>query len=133
PIQFLKDFGDTAALMLTVASPKVSDLEIRIRAQAIRPAMERVRAQAGGKAGQRATIVLSHPVSIDPREVRRTANLSMPWARAKGFATDIRTFEGPGYYGIDFATTVSDEVIRARVREFIEDRLRESEFHPDSW
>ena len=35
PIDFKKDFGDTAALMLTVASPRVSQAEIAIRAQEI--------------------------------------------------------------------------------------------------
>ena len=30
PITFVKDFGSTAALMLTVASPRVSDVEIEI-------------------------------------------------------------------------------------------------------
>jgi len=32
PIQYIKDFGNTAALMLTVASPPVSDAEISLRA-----------------------------------------------------------------------------------------------------
>src|SRR5262247_2430703 len=44
PIVFVKDFGDTAALMLTVASPKTSQLEIDLRARALRTAIERVRA-----------------------------------------------------------------------------------------
>src|SRR5574341_649418 len=35
PIQFVKDFGDTAALMLTVASPRLSRLEVELRAQAV--------------------------------------------------------------------------------------------------
>ena len=30
PINFVKDFGDTAALMLTVASPKVADAELDV-------------------------------------------------------------------------------------------------------
>src|SRR5262249_32532500 len=33
PIDFNKDFGDTAALMLTVASPKVGDVELELRAR----------------------------------------------------------------------------------------------------
>src|SRR5499425_3801090 len=45
PINFIKDFGDTAALMLTVASPKASDLEIELRAKAIQPVIEQARAQ----------------------------------------------------------------------------------------
>jgi multidrug efflux pump subunit AcrB len=36
PIQFIKDFGDTAALMLTVASPRADGSEIAVRAQAVR-------------------------------------------------------------------------------------------------
>src|SRR5919206_3798269 len=39
PIQFIKDFGDTAALMLTVASPKVDQIEVELRAQAIAKAI----------------------------------------------------------------------------------------------
>src|SRR5262245_39212601 len=33
PINFVKDFGDTAALMLTVASPRVTETEVSLRAQ----------------------------------------------------------------------------------------------------
>ncbi len=34
PVEFIKDFGDTAALMLTVASPKADDVELGLRARA---------------------------------------------------------------------------------------------------
>src|ERR1044072_6532712 len=37
---FIKDFTDTAALMLTVASPKVDDAEIAMRASAIKTAID---------------------------------------------------------------------------------------------
>src|SRR5262245_45820002 len=47
PINFVKDFGDTAALMLTVASPRISDAEIGMRAQSIQRAIEAARAAAG--------------------------------------------------------------------------------------
>ena len=40
PIQFNSNFGDTAALMLTVASPKVTPTEVALRAIAIRKAIE---------------------------------------------------------------------------------------------
>ena len=35
PIKFIKDFGDTSALMLTVASPKVTNAEIALRAREV--------------------------------------------------------------------------------------------------
>src|SRR4029434_10518927 len=36
PITFVKDFGDTAALMMRVASPRVDETDIAARAQAVR-------------------------------------------------------------------------------------------------
>src|ERR1044071_9528436 len=66
PINFIKDFGDTAALMLTVASPKVDDAEIAMRAQAIKTAIEQGRVNASGN---RFTLVLNTPVAIQPHLV----------------------------------------------------------------
>ena len=43
PISFQSDFGDTAALMLTIASPKVDQVEINVRAQAIESAISDLR------------------------------------------------------------------------------------------
>src|SRR5215471_4820991 len=45
PINFIKDFGDTAALMLTVASPHVSDVAIDVRASSIQRQIEDVRSK----------------------------------------------------------------------------------------
>src|SRR5207237_93318 len=45
PISFQSDFGDTAALMLTIASPRADPVEINIRAQAIQSAVQSVRAR----------------------------------------------------------------------------------------
>src|SRR6266853_1529019 len=67
PISFQSDFGDTAALMLTIASPKADQLEINIRAEEIQSAIESVRAKRK-RAEYRApvAIVYSFPRSISP-------------------------------------------------------------------
>lgn len=44
PIRFVKDFGDTAALMLTVASPKVGEAELELRGRTLRRLIESTRA-----------------------------------------------------------------------------------------
>src|SRR4030095_496638 len=65
PIQFIKDFGDTSALMLTVASPKVSDAEIDLRARAVSEAITRYRAEyAPAGVGKRFQVDrnLTHPL-----------------------------------------------------------------------
>src|SRR5260370_4477176 len=45
PISFQSDFGDTAALMLTIASPKAHAVEINVRARAIQSAIQSSRAE----------------------------------------------------------------------------------------
>ncbi len=67
PIQFVKDFGDTAALMLTVASPKVSDTEIAARSQRVQQAIAEAR-RVGGSAERAAPFSL---VSCFPPVVSR--------------------------------------------------------------
>ena len=67
PIQFNSDFGDTAALMLTVASPRASEVEIALRAASIRSAIEPTRAAEPAQSPQpRVSIVYAFPLSVSP-------------------------------------------------------------------
>ena len=67
PIQFNSDFGDTSALMLTVASPLASPTEISLRARAVRNLIERTRAAESRSAPQPSvSIISSFPMSISP-------------------------------------------------------------------
>src|SRR5512133_569779 len=63
PITWISDFGDTAALMLTVASPTVPDLEIQLRARGVREAIERARQ---GDTQGRVTVLYCLPGSVAP-------------------------------------------------------------------
>src|SRR5215510_7488813 len=60
PINFIKDFGDTAALMLTVASPHASGLALDLRADSIQRQVEQARSKQQ-KAGERFTVVVGFP------------------------------------------------------------------------
>src|SRR5580693_7595640 len=74
PISFQSDFGDTAALMLTVASPKADDVEIAARANSVEAAIRKARvAKQQNREGQRVTVVDSFPQSISAKEVLDTA------------------------------------------------------------
>lgn len=81
PINFVKDFGDTAALMLTVASPKVSDFELDLRARAVQDAIVAIRPTSGsrGASGRRVSIVVNFPQSVDPSLVRSILQLASQW------------------------------------------------------
>src|SRR6266404_2351628 len=65
PVSFQSDFGDTAALMLTIASPKADPVEIDIRARGIQSAIRTSRAARKYKEqGAPITIVYSFPQSL---------------------------------------------------------------------
>src|ERR1700687_335854 len=62
PISFQSDFGDHAALMLTIASPRADSVEIDIRARAIQTAIQTARAaKKYNQQGAPVTIVYSFP------------------------------------------------------------------------
>jgi multidrug efflux pump len=129
PITFIKDFGDTAALMLTVASPRVGEVEIALRARDVRQAIERTRAGASS----RVSVIACVPQSISPQALRHPIDLLVRDATASGFARDARGLFGSGFIGIDAIVDRDDAAILAFIEGWIQDRLHSSEFHPDVW
>jgi multidrug efflux pump subunit AcrB len=130
PINFIKDFGDTAALMLTVASPKADDAEISLRAQTIRTAIEQERANA---VGNRFTLVLNSPVAMQSHLLRPAIEMFLAYMKEKNVATDVRVIQGERFIGFDGVSDKTDEEILASMRQFIMERLQSAEFHPDTW
>jgi multidrug efflux pump subunit AcrB len=130
PITWISDFGDTAALMLTVASPPVSDLEIQLRARGVREAIEKARQ---GDIRGRASALYCYPTSVSPSPIDRGFAIFSAQAQRDGILKDPRPLSVGSCSGIDFVSTKSDDEIRAYARQFIENRLREYDFHPDAW
>jgi multidrug efflux pump subunit AcrB len=131
PIQFQKDFGDTATLMLTVASPKVSDVEIGLRAKDVRGAIEKVR--PANAARPRVSVIVCFPQTIDSTPIGRMADLAAEWLSSRRAASDVRMLDGAGFVGIDIATDASDAEILNQIRAFVNGRLQAGEFHADAW
>src|ERR1700745_1101027 len=134
PITFQSDFGDTAALMLTVASPKADDIEIAARANSVEAAIRKARdaKQQNGK-GQRVTVVDSFPQSISPRAVLDTLYLFQEEARTDGIIRDSEIIQGRGFILVDGVSEADDSSIQAFIQRFISERLKRSELHPDVW
>jgi len=134
PINFIKDFGDTAAVMMTVASPQVSDVEISLRAQAIQSAIERTRAAAPPQyAESRFTLVHGFPRSANAKVIRLGLQMYVRFLRDKGYATDVRPIEGSGFVAADGVSTATDATLVDHFHEFVTQHLHASEFHPDIW
>jgi multidrug efflux pump subunit AcrB len=132
PIEFVKDFGDTAALMLTVASPRVDDADIASRAQAVRKAIEETRAGAA-TAPSRVTLVQGVPGTVPVDLVRRPLRLFTETATAEGLVRDAKVIVGANFVAVDAASDQDDGTLEAFTQRFTRERLRASEFHPDAW
>jgi multidrug efflux pump subunit AcrB len=130
PIQFVKDFGSTAALTLTVASPPMDEVQVSLRADEVKRAIERIRS---GTKGQRATVVYPFPSSISLASVSRPARLYLDQAVSDGVFRDARLLEGAQFVGVDGVTNWDDAALLDHLRHFVLERLRISEFHPDAW
>src|ERR1051325_8624965 len=83
PIDFVRDFGSTAALMLTVASPTVGDVVLSLKAQAITDTLRRLPSAADNPA-QRLAVVLNLPASRPEPVLRRPVDLFVAAATADG-------------------------------------------------
>ncbi|MEW6130070.1 MAG: efflux RND transporter permease subunit [Acidobacteriota bacterium] len=134
PINFIKDFGDTAALMLTVASPKVNEVEIALRSDAVQKAISETRAQASTATNNnRFTIIQNVPPSFSLSTIRAALDLLVRFAKEKGFAEDIRLIETAGFVGLDGASSESEEKLQEYTQQFIREKLQAAEFDPDVW
>jgi multidrug efflux pump subunit AcrB len=130
PINFMKDFGDTAALMLTVASPHISDVGIELRANSIQRRIEEVRAKA---AGPRFTLVVGFPETLNTDVIRPTAEMVKLYLNQTGAARDVRIIEGRGFIGFDGASDFDEATILQSIHRFVVDRTQAADFHPDMW
>src|SRR5215470_14729686 len=133
PIQFQSDFGDTAALMLTVASPRLSEVEVAIRARSVQKAVEEARLGLSSSKESRVAALYCFPESVSPDTVRRGFTSFSQEAQRDGIFRDVHPLLRSGFIGVDAATSRSDEEIQAYVAKYIRTRLHTSELHPDAW
>lgn len=130
PINFIKDFGDTAALMLTVTSPRVSGIELELRGRSLAQAIDGVRKGAV----DRATLVVAFPASVNAQPLRRTGEAVVRSFAADWPQSDPRVVEGPGFLGIDLVPgALDDDGLLASLMKVARERTRLSELHPDVW
>ena len=134
PIHFNSDFGDTAALMLTVASPIEDRTHIAVRGYGIQRKIEKTRSERRGKLpGTPVTIVVGYPDAVPADAVERPVLLFVKEAQEQHALNDPKMIRGPGFIAVDGFTTLNDPSLLAFGRRFMQQSLHESEIHPDTW
>jgi multidrug efflux pump subunit AcrB len=131
PIQFQSEFGDTAALMMTVASPPMDDLDNQIRSRSIEDAIRAARRAPPPSKLPRITILYTFPLTLSEAAVARTTEAFRLDAERAGVLRQSRLINGHGFIGADGETSFDDNYIQAYIRQLVATSLHESEFDPD--
>ena len=134
PIQFNSGFGDTAALLMTVASPKENEVELSLRARDLARDIGAARARIdGGRPTKRAAVVVALPRSVDSKLTARGLDQLARYLAERKLASDAVALQGTGYVGMDLTTDADDATLLARVDEFMRGTLGLYRFQPDAW
>lgn len=134
PVTFIRDFGDTAALMLTVASPKVGDVEISLRSRQVEKALRQARSASASTAnGSPVSIVVCIPQSEPVSLLHDAVDEFIKYAKNTGVLRSARRFEGSGFIGVDGISSYTDKQISNSIQNFINNKLQVSEINPDAW
>ena len=134
PVDFIRDFGDTAALMLTVASPKVDNVELSIRAREVEKAIRKVRSDRQQIPGMDpVTIVVCLPPSQSTSVLTDAGEKFAESAQSTGLVKLPKLFQGDGFIGIDGFSSHSNQEIAGALQDYIHNKLQVSEIHPDAW
>jgi multidrug efflux pump subunit AcrB len=129
PIRYQRDFGDTATLMLTVASPKMSALEIDLRAKRIRETIEAIR-PAGG---ERASVVFCFPPRDDFRLARLGATRLVDYLKTSDRDLDPRLLDGAGCVGADVRAKLTDRQMQEMLGKFLQENYPKFRWEPGVW
>lgn len=134
PIQFQSGFGDTAALMLTVASPLTDEVEVALRAHSLQDVLVRHRQTVSRKSTlPRVATMFCVPQQTSLEIARQGMEQFMRAAQGEHVFQEAQVFLGAGCIGVDGTSPLSDEQIKTYIDTYIRNRVHASEFHPDAW
>ncbi|MBC7834282.1 MAG: efflux RND transporter permease subunit [Phycisphaerales bacterium] len=131
-----KDFGDSVAVMLTISSPPVTDLEIGLRAKSIREAIESHRAQApAGTPGDRWTGVLVYPSTVARSHVLRIGRTLAQRLTESGIAAEASIIEAPsaGMLDITLSPGKNEVDLHAATAQWESEAGGPDQYQPDIW
>jgi multidrug efflux pump subunit AcrB len=126
PIRYQRDFGDTATLMLTVASPRMSEAEIGVRAIQIRDSIASIRPPDS----ERASVIICFPLREDFRLTRLGSIKFVNYLRSIDPELDPRLLDGAGCAGADVRASRTDTQIMNLLTTFLRESYPQSRWEP---
>ncbi len=132
PVQFFNDYGNTATLMLTVASPPVSDADIKVKAHKVRSAVEAARRNEND-ARNAVSIVFCIPPNLDSSDLRDTVEQLSGDLIRRHLLSSAQVLSAPGAVFLNGAGSGSDAELNAALAEFTFHQVGNGELPPDVW
>ena len=130
-VQFQSDFGDTAALMMTVASPPIDDLEVEMRARSVESALRIARAEAPPSKLQPVTIVYTFPLTLSMVSLTHSAEDFRRSAERDGVLEHARVISGRGFVGVDGVSKYGDPAINVYLEQYTSRNFQQSDIDRD--
>jgi multidrug efflux pump subunit AcrB len=130
-----KDFGDSVAVMLTLSSPPVTDVELSIRANSIREAIEARRGAETSPDGERRVGVLVYPSAVGRSHVLRMGRSLAERLTDAGVVREAAIVEAPnaGMLDVLLSAGKTDEDLRKETERWERESSGIGERHPDAW
>lgn len=131
-----KDFGDTIALMLTISSPPVSEIDIETRTVPVSRALAEHRARRhASDSDRRYSIVIVHPTTVPVEMLERLSHSLLTRLTEAGLASDGDHLPLAGASALDFELPANREFadLKSALDQW-EDTMRGAGMgHPDLW
>src|SRR5215813_11516097 len=125
PIQYIKEFGETSALMLTVVSPPASDVQIQLLDSEISKAISPRPSEAD--------VMVCSSSGVDPSFLRQAAELLRAQIETHALGNDLHITEGQSFVTIQMSTTQSADDLPRRIQQLWERMPQRADVHPDVW
>src|SRR4029450_5908205 len=122
PIQYIKEFGETSALMLTVASPPARGARLQLLAAEI--------AAAAVPVPSTLDVALCSSGSPDPSFVREAAALLGDALVRRGVGTEVRTIDRDSFVLIRLSARGDVGALAPSVRQAWEELPQRADIHP---
>jgi hypothetical protein len=114
PVQFNSGFGETSALLLTVASPKEGPVELALRARDLSLAIAKAReGLKADPARPRVSIIIALPQAVSAAILDRALQTFEAAVQSTATASNVVMLHGPGFVGVDIATPAGPYAIAA--------------------
>ena len=129
--QFMKDFGTTVALMLTVASPPTPGLELSLRARAIHEYMENLHREHKSSVSQ--NIVFPFPSSIDATRLLPVVDTVCERLAKQSLVSGTTVSHTSGLIVVAAQSKLDSARLEAESNRVFSAVMPERERHPDLW